>query len=304
MRKQNQTKVKHKANKLLLCELSYFGYDIASAHGQFNNLLPSPLHTKSYLDKLRSFHDIDLFSLNTHPDDHENQLNTSIRYEYYTPHSFNEFKKDFDKNQSEHGFSVFHTNIRSIRRNIDNFQTHLLDELNFQFSVIGLTETKISYANSDQNIPQLKGYNFEYVPTSLASGGVGMYISDTLNYMVLESISNQAFQALWIEIILNRKKNIVCGIFYKQHNSPESFQLYFEEAVEKYILHDRPVYIMGDFNIDLLKSQSSSISQKFLVSGLLKVFISFQLLTSPLAYIMHRPLLLTISLQMTSNNSL
>ena len=77
-----------------------------------------------------------------------------------TLHSFNEFIKHLDINQSEHGFLIFHTNIRSIRRNIDNVQTHL-DELDFQFSVLGLTETKISYyANSDQNIPQLKGYNF------------------------------------------------------------------------------------------------------------------------------------------------
>ena len=43
---------------------------------------------------------------------------------------------------------------------------------------------------------------------------VGMYISDPLNYMVLQNISTEAFQALWNEIILDRKKNIVCGIFF------------------------------------------------------------------------------------------
>ena len=32
--------------------------------------------------------------------------------------------------------------------------------------------------------------------------------------MVLQSISNEAFQALWIEIILDPKKNTVCGIFF------------------------------------------------------------------------------------------
>lgn len=112
---------------------------------QFNNLLPSNLPTKTYLDKLRSFHDVDLFSLNTHPNDQINQSNNCIRCKYYTlsPHSFNEFKKRLHKDQSEHGFSVFLTNIRSIRRNIDNLQTHILDELDFQFSVLGLTETKI-----------------------------------------------------------------------------------------------------------------------------------------------------------------
>ena len=57
--------------------------------------------------------------------------------------------------------------------------------------------------------------------------------------MLLENISSEAFQALWIEIIiLGRKKNIVCGLFYRLDNSPESFQIYFDEGVEKSFLHD------------------------------------------------------------------
>ena len=84
--------------------------------------------------------------------------------------------------------------------------------------------------------------------------------------MLLENILSEAFQALWIEIILGRKKNIVYGLFYRLDNSPESFQIYFNEGVEKSFLYDGLVHIMGDFNIDLLKSQSSPISQRFLMS--------------------------------------
>lgn len=68
-----------------------------------------------------------------------------------------------------------------------------------------------------------------------------MCITDTLNYIVLVNILSEAFQALWMEIILDHKKNIVCGIFHRQHNSAESFQIYLDEAVAKYILHDKPV---------------------------------------------------------------
>ena len=32
--------------------------------------------------------------------------------------------------------------------------------------------------------PSIPGYVFEYVPTSLASGGVGLYINDSLKYTV------------------------------------------------------------------------------------------------------------------------
>ena len=66
------------------------------------------------------------------------------------------------------------------------------------------------------------------VPTPLASGGVGLYINDSLKYTVFDKVSDEAFQSLWIEIQLPQKSNIICGIIYRQHNSPKRFQEYFD----------------------------------------------------------------------------
>ena len=106
---------------------------------------------------------------------------------------------------------------------------------------------------------------FEFVPTPLASGGVGMYINN-LRYSVLERTSNQSFQVLWIEIHFENKKNIICGIIYRQNNSPDTFLSCFENALEKYSIKKKPVFILGDFNIDLLKSETCSFSHEFLLS--------------------------------------
>ena len=54
------------------------------------------------------------------------------------------------------------------------------------------------------------------------------------------------------------KKNVICGIFYRQHNSPEIFQSYFDETIEKLASSGKHIVIMGNFNIDLLKCASSS----------------------------------------------
>ena len=88
--------------------------------------------------------------------------------------------------------SFFHNNVSSLKRNLENFQTH--------FSVIGVTETRIRNANSIDFNPEIPGYTFEYVPTPLSAGGVGIYIDSQLSYTVLEKSSNEAFQALWVEI--------------------------------------------------------------------------------------------------------
>ena len=102
---------------------------------------------------------------------------------------------------------MLHNNVRSLKRNLEDFQMHLSHQLNFNVSVIGITETKIGDSNFSNFNPEIPGYKFEFVPTPLASGGVGMYISNDLRYVVLERCSNNAFQALWVEIyIVNGKK--------------------------------------------------------------------------------------------------
>ena len=44
--------------------------------------------------------------------------------------------------------------------------------------------------------PRIPGYDFEYVPTPLASGGVGLYVNDSLKYTVIEKVGDEAFQSL------------------------------------------------------------------------------------------------------------
>ena len=60
-----------------------------------------------------------------------------------------------------------------------------------------------------------------------------MFIYETLNHKVIEKTSNEAFQALWIEMPLAKKKNVICRVTYRQRNSPDLFQRYFEETIEK-----------------------------------------------------------------------
>ena len=137
---------------------------------------------------------------------------------------------------------------------MEKFETHLLEELDLYFDIIGISETRITKDNLPLGINlNIPGYCFEYVPTPLSAGGVGMYISENLNYSIIEKTSNENFQALWIEIHLNKEKNITCTVIYRQHSCPKEFLDYLEKSLELYCSKNKPVYILGDFNIDLLK---------------------------------------------------
>ena len=206
-------------------------------------------------------HDINLFSLNTdsnaNPDRNLNRQ--PVQCKYYSPHNFSQ---SFGKQNSSNPLN----NVRSLRHNIKNFQVHLLDELQLHFSVIEVTETIITNSNVPLHFdPSIPNYNFEYVPTPLSAGGVGMYIDNCLKFTVIElRTSNEAFQALWITIYLANKRDIICGVIYRQHNCPEKFLNYFDETLERFSNSGKPIYIMNDANINLPRYETCKYAQSFL----------------------------------------
>ena len=75
-------------------------------------------------------------------------------------------------------------------------------------------------------------------------------------------------KALWIEFQQSNDKKNMCGIVYRQHNDANEFLDYLSESLERFNRHNHNIYLMGDFNIDLLKycryviiSHNSSILQ-------------------------------------------
>ena len=99
----------------------------------------------------------------------------------FSTYSFQLMKKKLHYRSSEQeNLSIFHNNIRTLtlNLNLENLQSHLLDELDHHFNTIGLTKTKIT-SNSYFNSPQIGGYDFdEFVPTPLNSAGVGIVFLD------------------------------------------------------------------------------------------------------------------------------
>jgi len=92
----------------------------------------------------------------------------------------------------------------------------MLSDLNYSFSVIGLSETKIkvgmdSYLNT--NLPGC----FLSQPSMSNAGGVGFYIKDNLSYIKHDDFctTNPEFESIWIEIEVPLQHNIVCGLLYR-----------------------------------------------------------------------------------------
>ena len=88
-----------------------------------------------FVDKLHSLYDLDLFNLNSGLN-YDNSHIHNIISNYCSPHSFLKAKNHLLK--SDNYFSVLYNNIRSLKKNLDNFESYLLDETDYQFDIIGI----------------------------------------------------------------------------------------------------------------------------------------------------------------------
>lgn len=73
-----------------------------------------------------------------------------------------------------------------LKRNFENLQTHLPNEPGYPFNIRGITETRITENDLSDYQPSIPGYSFEFAPTALAAGGVGMFFNEYIEYRVIE----------------------------------------------------------------------------------------------------------------------
>ena len=103
-------------------------------------------------------------------------ITSKIRSSYYSPRSFS---LKIPQIRMSYPISLFFT-----RKNIEHFQCHVLSEVKHNFTVLGVTETRLFKGESIDFIPQLSGYCFEFVKTPLSAGGVGLFTNENYKYRV------------------------------------------------------------------------------------------------------------------------
>ena len=165
-------------------------------------------------------------------------------------------------------FSIFHNNIRSLPAHFDDFQIYLVSR-NFNFTVIGISETWFKYVNNS-TLYNIDGYNLVRVDRpDNAGGGVCLYVKNNIPFIVLDDLSfssEQDFESLFIEINCDHfSTKVIVGIMYCPHGigSISSFEK-ISCIFEKTSSYNFPCFIMGDFNIDLCKVAQDTRSTDFL----------------------------------------
>ena len=162
--------------------------------------------------------------------------------------------------------SIVHINARSLISNIDLFCSNL-KLLRQKFSIICVSETWTD-VHTEQLI-SIPGY--ECICRSRSTrrgGGLALYIDTDLNVVVknrsdLDSPDFSIYESLIVQLspANGSTKDIIVGVIYKPPNTNvESFVSNFSRILDKLNKDNRPSYLLGDYNIDLLKYNNHSES--------------------------------------------
>ena len=204
-------------------------------------------------------------TINLDNDDDNDDLLTPVNSKYYDIDQLNSLKHDMPSS-----FGLFHVNIASLNKHIDDLKL-ILTQLNYNFDIIGITEHKILKDTLPSNNIKIPGYDdFIFEPTETNFGGTGFYIKDNLDCIIRKDLqinSPTHHESMFIEIVFPNKKNLIIGCIYRHPSSSISIEeftnVHLDPILQKISLENKQCALMGDFNVDLLKTDNNNESNLF-----------------------------------------
>jgi len=155
-----------------------------------------------------------------------------------------------------------HLNARSLNKHYDDLSMFLSNLLDFKFTVIGITETWLR--PDSPPIFNLDTYDMNRADRiGGKGGGVAIYVQNQTQYKKRTDIHVDGTEDIFIEIVNKHGKNMIIGVIYRPPNN--SIDLFLEklyECLHKISQENKQIYLMGDYNIDLLSATQNAINSK------------------------------------------
>ena len=221
------------------CQLSSYNFNVEY------------LNTKCFNQFNANVHSIES---SLHPD-----VNFFNNFDYdYTLECKYHFNDSFNNEEmpTTDQFSILALNINSIPKNLDVFELQFLNNLNYNFDILGFVETKLT--KDIEHLYKLNSYNQYTNNNTRNSGGLALYCHSRLEVVVRKdlTVKTACMETLFVEIVSGGKNRIV-GLIYRRPNTNKiNFINGLEEIIEKVSTENKLIYLSGDFNLNLLKKDT------------------------------------------------
>ena len=164
------------------------------------------------------------------------------------------------------GMRIGHLNIRGIRagQKIDQIKIMLHSKEN-NISVLGVSESKLGDDIPDSFI-NIQNFQCVRKDKKHGSGGLIVYVRSDVSFSRRKDLENELFESIWIEVYPKSSKSFLVGHFYRNPVSNISWNDTFDEQIETAIAEDKEIFLLGDFNRDLLNPQIKNQWLDYIIS--------------------------------------
>ena len=153
-------------------------------------------------------------------------------------------------------FSILSLNINSIPKKFDLFEIQFLNNLNYNFDILGFVETKLTH--DIEHLYQLNSYNQYTSNNTRNSGGLALYCHSRLEIISREDliVKTACMEALFVEIVSGGRNKIVGLIYHRPNTNKIDFINKLEDILENLSRENKLIYLSGDFNFNLLNKEN------------------------------------------------
>ena len=169
-------------------------------------------------------------------------------------------KKQFRSVKVDRGLFLLHINIQSLITNKHKLHKFVgFDDEDVQNpDIICFTEARKPNPKSVE-LDDYDFFNFHSRPNTIP-GGVAMYVKKTLNYKARPDLQFKIAkcETLWVEVTGITEVNIIVGCVYRHDALRENFDEFekmLQRNINKITKKKQLYYILGDINLDMLKSE-------------------------------------------------
>ena len=204
-----------------------------------------------------NFNDL-TFEINENP---ENIINCK----YYDISEMNSLTQSI----SDSSLKLFHLNISSLSKHIDSLE-QLLATSHIDFDIVAISESRILNDCSTSHL-NLTNYSLDYCCSEASAGGTAIYIKNSISYKSrpdLKIYKSRELESNFIEIINPNKTNFIIGCIYRHPNMDlnEFNEIFLNDLLDRLSKENKKVFLLGDFNVDLLKYDNHILTNEFLDS--------------------------------------
>ena len=137
-----------------------------------------------------------------------------------------------------------------------------IDEIRFSMSnkyidLIAFNETRLDQSIPD-NLIHLDGYDIIRKDRSRNGGGVCIYLRSSINYNIRHDLIPSELEGVCVEVIKPHSRPFLITTVYRPPDSSSEFFDQFEKLIKTIDDEDKEMYILGDLNCDMLKTDKES----------------------------------------------